>query len=78
MAEAAERMKMTAKDLLKNHVADRMFAEPEDGLEHHLPEVAGKLKQALTEVLPELLEMEMEELLQKRYERFRQFGSFAE
>ena len=78
VAEAAEKMKMTAGDLLKNHVADRMFAEPEDGLELYLPEVAKELKQALTEVLPELLETEMEELLQKRYERFRQFGSFME
>lgn len=78
VAEAAERMKMTAKDLLKNHVADRMFAEPEDDLEHHLSEVAGALKQALTEALPELLDREMEELLQKRYERFRQFGRFVE
>ncbi|WP_337461706.1 acetyl-CoA carboxylase carboxyltransferase subunit alpha [Jutongia sp.] len=78
VAEAAEKMKMTAGDLLKNHVADRMFFEPEDGLELHLPEVAKELKQALTEVLPELLETEMEELLQKRYERFRQFGSFVE
>ena len=78
VVEAAEKMKMTAGDLLKNHVADRMFAEPEDGLEFHLPEVAKELKQALTEVLPELLETEMEELLQKRYERFRQFGSFVE
>lgn len=78
VAEAAEKMKMTAGDLLKNHVADRMFFEPEDGLEFHLPEVAKELKQALTEVLPELLETEMEELLQKRYERFRQFGSFVE
>ena len=78
VAEAAEKMKMTAGDLLKNHVADRMFAETEDGLELHLPEVAKELKQVLTEVLPELLETEMEELLQKRYERFRQFGSFVE
>lgn len=78
VAEAAEKMKMTAGDLLKNHVADRMFAEPEDGLEFHLSEVAKELKQVLTEVLPELLETEMEELLQKRYERFRQFGSFVE
>ena len=78
VAEAAEKMKMTAGDLLKNHVADRMFAEPKDGLELHLPEVAKELKQALTEVLPELLQTEMEELLQKRYERFRQFGSFVE
>lgn len=78
VAEAAERMKMTAKDLLKNHVADRMFAEPEDGLERHLPEVAGKLKQALIDTLPGLLDTEMDVLLQKRYERFRQFGNFVE
>lgn len=78
VAEAAERMKMTAKDLLKNHVADRMFAEPEDGLEHHLEEVAGELKQALIDTLPGLLDTEMDVLLQKRYERFRQFGNFVE
>lgn len=78
VAEAAERMKMTARDLLENHVADRMFAEPEDGLEHHLPKVAAELKQALTDILQELLDMDTEELLRKRYEHFRQFGNFME
>lgn len=78
VAEAAEKMKMTSRDLLKNHVADRMFEEPEDGLKDHLTEVAGALKQALEAELPVLLSTETEELLQKRYERFRQFGSFVE
>ena len=71
-------MKMTAKDLLENHVADRMFAEPEDGLENHLTDVTDELQKALSEVLPGLLDTETEALVQKRYERFRQFGSFVE
>jgi acetyl-CoA carboxylase carboxyl transferase subunit alpha len=78
VAEAAEKMKMTAKDLLENHVADRMFPEPEEGLEVHLEPVTEELKQALEEELPVLLELSVEELLQKRYERFRQYGAYTE
>lgn len=76
--EAAELMKMTARDLLKNHVVDRMFSEPEDGLENHLEETAEELKQALNQTIPELMKLPLEELLQKRYERFRQFGEYTE
>lgn len=78
VAEAAEKMKMTARDLLENHVADRMFTEPEDGLELHLEDVAEDLKQALTEELPRLQALSEEELLQKRYDRFRQYGAYTE
>ncbi len=78
VAEAAEKMKMTAKDLLENHVADRMFAEPEDGLENHLTDVTAELQKTLLEEIPGLLAMDPDELTQKRYERFRQFGSFVE
>ncbi len=78
VAEAAQLMKMTAGDLLKNHVADRMFSEPEDGIEYHVEDVAEQLKEALQETLPQLQELPVEELLQKRYDRFRQFGEYAE
>ena len=78
VAEAAEKMKMTAKDLLENHVADRMFAEPEDGLENHLTDVTAELQKTLLEEIPGLLAMDPDELTRKRYERFRQFGSFVE
>lgn len=76
VAEAAELMKMTAKDLLKNHVADRMFEEAEDGLQNHLEETAQELKDALLETLPQLQSLSAEELLQKRYDRFRQYGEY--
>lgn len=76
--EAAELMKMTSGDLLKNHVVDRVFPEPEDGLENHLEQTAGELKEALNQTIPQLLDLPLEELLQKRYDRFRQFGEFTE
>ena len=77
-AEAAELMKMTARDLLKNHVVDRMFEEPKEGLENNLEYTTSQLKKALQETLPELGALSTEELLQKRYDRFRQFGAYTE
>ena len=78
VAEAAELMKMTARDLLKNEVIDRMFLEPEEGLENNLGKTATELKKALLETLPQLMKEETAFLLEKRYQRFRKFGEFAE
>lgn len=78
VAEAADLMKMTSGHLLENHVIDRVFQEPEEGLEHNLAFTAGQLQEALRETIPELMNLEIEELLQKRYERFRKFGEFIE
>ena len=78
VAEAAELMKMTAKDLLKNEVIDRMFFEPKEGLEHNLDKTAVELKKALLEALPDLMKKETPVLLEKRYKRFRKFGEFTE
>lgn len=76
--EAAALMKMTAKDLLKNQVIDRMFKEPKEGLEHNLSETTGILKKALLEKIPELMKLSKEELLEKRYQRFRKFGEYVD
>lgn len=46
MAEAAELMKMTAKDLLENKVIDRMFPEPKEGLENNL-DASRRIKESL-------------------------------
>jgi acetyl-CoA carboxylase carboxyl transferase subunit alpha len=78
VAEAAQLMKMTARDLLENEVIDRMFLEPKEGLENNLEHTAGELKQALVETLPNLLNEDLESLLEKRYQRFRKFGEFME
>lgn len=76
--EAAELMKLTAKDLLQNHVIDRMFTEPEEGLENNLEFTTTQIKAALEETVPQLLDTPTDILLQKRYERFRQYGEYTE
>ena len=76
--EAATLMKMTAKDLIKNHVIDKIIYEAPEGIENNLEFTTDKIKEALRETLPVLTEMSVEELLDKRYQRFRQYGVFSE
>ena len=76
--EAATLMKMTAKDLIKNHVIDKIIYEAPEGIENNLEFTTDKIKEALRETLPVLSEMPVEELLDKRYQRFRQYGVFSE
>lgn len=78
VAEAAELMKMTSGHLLKNGVIDRMIPEPKEGLEKNLTFTTEKIKEALAEELKKLREMAVEELLEKRYQRFRKFGEWKE
>lgn len=78
VAEAAELMKMTARDLLQNEVIDKMFLEPKEGLENNLEYTADALKEALCETIPKLQKKDVDELLEERYNRFRKFGEFIE
>lgn len=78
VAEAAELMKMTAKDLLQNEVIDQMFAEPKEGLENNMEYTTDAIKEALCEMIPRLQKMRTEDLLEARYQRFRKFGEFME
>lgn len=76
--EAADLMKLTARDLLTNHVVDKVFPEPEEGIENNLSFVTDAIAGALEEKLAELCEKTVDELLAKRYERFRKFGEYVE
>ncbi len=76
--EAADLMKLTARDLLTNHVVDKVFPEPEEGIENNLSFVTDAIAGALEEKLAELREKTTDELLAKRYERFRKFGEYVE
>lgn len=76
--EAADLMKLTARDLLANHVVDRVFPEPEEGIENNLVFVTDAIASALEEKLAELREKTVDDLLARRYERFRKFGEYVE
>lgn len=76
--EAADLMRMTADHLLKNHVIDKKFTESPNGIEKDLPYTTDQISSALRKTLPELMALDTEELLERRYARFRQFGEFEE
>ena len=74
--EAADLMKITAQDLLKLQVIDKIIAEPENGAENDLEGICLQIKSALAEALNALCGMETEARLRARYERFRAFGEY--
>lgn len=68
-AEAAELMKITAGELLQMDVVDKVI--PERG--YFASQLMANLKQELTETLSQLQAQPIQDLLQKRYDRFRKF-----
>ncbi|MEY2545230.1 MAG: acetyl-CoA carboxylase carboxyl transferase subunit alpha [Verrucomicrobiota bacterium] len=76
--EAAEALKLTAHDLLKLDVVDEIVREPEGGAHRDYDLAAANLGSALRRNLEKLLELPTEQLLKKRYKKFRELGNFAE
>ena len=77
-AEAAEALKLTAQDLLKLGVVDEIIPEPEGGAHRDHDLAAANLGSALRQNLQRMTETPIEQLLKKRYEKFRGLGNFAE
>ena len=76
--EAAEIMKITATDLLENNIIDDIVTEPLGGAHKAPSEAAKMLEMYLINSLDELTKLSEEELVNKRYERFRKYGTFFE
>src|ERR1700716_746392 len=76
--EAAEALKLTAQDLLKLGVVDEVVNEPEGGAHRDYETAATNLGTALRRNLEGLIEQPIEQLLSKRYKRFRALGNFSE
>src|SRR6058998_2957726 len=77
-AEAAEALKLTAHDLMKLNVVDEIVAEPDGGAHRDHEKAAQILGEALRQNLESLSALSIEELMRRRYEKFRKLGNFAE
>ena len=76
--DAARVLKITAEDLRRLGVVDRIVAEPAGGA-HRDPRRAAKLLEAaLVEAIEELKAQPLEALLDARYEKLRAIGSWLE
>lgn len=70
--EAAKAMKLTAGDVLKSGVIERVIPEPEEFTRETLPEVTMIMETAMEEFMQRYESMSEEELLHHRYSRFRE------
>jgi acetyl-CoA carboxylase carboxyl transferase subunit alpha len=77
-AKAAESLRLTAKDLMKLKIVDKVVSEPLGGAHKDYDTAAKLLKASLKETLEELNKMDGEELKDNRYQKFRQIGFFTE
>ncbi len=77
-ADAAEALKLTAKNLQGLGLIDEIVPEPSEGAQADWDGAAKSLGDALENQLNELSTMTAEQLIADRYEKFRKIGSFFE
>ncbi len=75
-AEAAAALKITAKDLLELKVIDEIIPEPLGGAHRDYAETASNIKAAIVRNLQELNKMDVNNLVDHRYAKFRNMGIF--
>lgn len=73
--EAAEALKLTAADALELGVASAIVPEPPGGAHMDPPGAIRLLEEAVARALDDLRPIPTEELLRRRYERFRHIGA---
>ena len=74
--EAAEVMKMTAKDLYEFKVIDEIIKEPEAGAGEDLKLTSENIKSGIMKAYEDLKDMNTKELVNLRYEKFRSMGEY--
>jgi acetyl-CoA carboxylase carboxyl transferase subunit alpha len=75
--EAAEAMKITARDLQKLDLIDDVIPEPVGGAHRGHEEAAAAVKAALVKHLRELAAKPVDQLLGERYAKYRRMGAFG-
>lgn len=73
--EAAEALKLTSKDLLRLGLVDKVIEEPLGGAHRDPKGAVDRVKHQIVEWLGELQATPLDQLLAKRYEKFRRMGT---
>ena len=75
--EAAKRLKITAPDLLRLGVIDRVVDEPAGGAHQDHDAAARFVEEAIAGALVELDSLPKEAVVEDRYQRFRRIGAYS-
>lgn len=73
---AAESMKITAYDLKKLGIIDRIIPEPRGGAHRNVKEQAAYLDEVIAQSLQMLEKYSVDELLEKRWEKYKKIGQY--
>lgn len=74
--KASDTMKLTAKDLLELNVIDEIIKEPLGGAHKDIDAAARNIQKYISKEIKDLLAMDKKELVEKRYEKFRNMGVY--
>lgn len=72
--EAAEKMKLTAEDLYELKIIDKIIDEPE--VDDSFNKISKRLKEEIKQETKELSYMNLEEIVESRYQKYRNMGEF--
>lgn len=75
--QAAEAMRISARELIHAHIIDDIIPEPLGGAHRDHALSAHNLQAALCKHLNELKQLSAGDLIEKRYQKFRAFGAFT-
>jgi acetyl-CoA carboxylase carboxyl transferase subunit alpha len=75
--QAAEAMRISAKELKALDLVDELIPEPLGGAHHNDRLTADNLKVVLLKNLAELHMLPVDELLERRYQKFRKIGKYG-
>ena len=76
--EAAQALKLTSTDMLKNNLIDGIIKEPIGGAHSNPKEIYSTVKKTILDTLNELEKIDIDTLLEKRLEKFCSMGVFEE
>ena len=74
--EAAEKMKLTAKDLYEFNVIDKIIKEPKEQDEEFVKKVSKLIKKEIMSAIEEMNKKTPEEIVEERYNKFRKMGEY--
>ena len=74
--EAAEKMKLTAKDLYDLNIIDKIIKEPIEIDDEIFNKICQNIKKEINSTIKELKDLPKEEIVDARYQKFRNMGEY--
>ena len=76
--EAAEKMKLTAKDLYEMKIIDKIIKEPIEVNEEEFSKISKNIRTEIKKEINKMKKLTTDELIQNRYDKFRNISGFVE